>query len=440
MDCCAKGVLMNILLIGHELSVSGAPNSLLRQACYFRDAGYNVDIISLNDGKLKQRYLEEGFSPIIINDSDDAIRDAYNKQNKKYDFILCNTTVTYKAVDFLQHQQTPLVWFIRETRLVDIGMKTDANFARVFRSFYNIYTVSNYAARVCRKYNKNVKIIYNAVSDKFKKYKPINKTVRFGFIGRIAEDKGAGVLMDAFKQLTLTNPNTELHIAGNYNHEYAQQLKDMNVPHVKWYGEVQKQEKENFFNNIDILIVPSLDEPSGLTVIEGAMYGKPIIATDKTGANYIVKDRVSGFIVKANNAHDLYIRMKDILDCDIAFMQKMSRQMYLKYGTIDRERKSVLKMLKDNKQNIPVINNIETDNYRIATRDKKFNLHIPVIYYSRCDNKTKINILGAQVLKIKRTDIDYVVYVFGIQVFKRHISCCFAKINLFGIRVCKYRI
>ena len=64
---------MNILLIGHELSVSGAPNSLLRQACYFRDAGYNVDIISLNDGKLKQRYLEEGFSPIIINDSDDAI-------------------------------------------------------------------------------------------------------------------------------------------------------------------------------------------------------------------------------------------------------------------------------------------------------------------------------------------------------------------------------
>lgn len=84
--------------------------------------------------------------------------------------------------------------------------------------------------------------------------------------------------------------------------------------------------------------------------------------------------------------------------------------------------------------------NIETDNYRIAKRDKKFNLHIPIIYYSRCDNKTKINILGAQVLKIKRTDIDYVVYVFGIQVFKRHISCCFAKINLFGIRVCKYRI
>lgn len=352
---------MNVLLIGHELSVSGAPNSLLRQACYFRDAGHNVDIFSLRDGDLKQRYLEEGFKPVIVENSYSAINEAYYKQNKKYDFILCNTTVTYKAVDCLQHQHIPLVWFIRETKLIDDGMRDNPEFAKVFRNFYNIYTVSDYAANVCKKYNKNVRVINNAVADNFKNFKPLSKKVVFGFIGRIAQDKGCENLIGAFNKLTLEKANVELHMAGDFNHEFAKRLQDMNVPCVKWYGEVQKEEKENFFNNIDILIVPSLDEPSGLTVIEGAMYGKPVITTDKTGANYIVKNQKSGFIVQAGNTDDLYNHMKMMLNSDLFSMQKESRKMYLKYGTTKKEQKSVLKMLKDNKKNFPVVRRIDLD-------------------------------------------------------------------------------
>lgn len=344
---------MNILLVSHDLSVTGAPNSLLRQACYFRDAGHDVDIFSLKDNNLKGRYIEEGFNPIIVENSQSAILEAYNKQNKKYDFILCNTTVSYKAVDVLQHQNIPLVWFIRETKHVNVGMETDKDFARVFKNFYNIYTVSKYAASVCRKYNKNVKIINNAVQDCFKQFKPVDNKIVFGFIGQISRDKGVKVLFDAFTELTNKKPNTELYIAGRNNHDFAKQLQNMNVPRVKWLGEVQKQEKERFFNEIDVLIVPSLDEPSGLTVIEGAMYGKPIITTTKTGAKYIVKNRKSGFIVKTGDTKDLYKYMKKILDCDIVSMQQKSRGMYLKFGTTDKERKSVIKMLLKNKNNIP---------------------------------------------------------------------------------------
>lgn len=344
---------MNILLISHELSVTGAPNSLLRQACYFRDAGHSVDIFSLKDGNIKERYIEEGFNPIIIENSQSAIADAYYKQNKKYDFILCNTTVSYKAVDFLQHQNVPLVWFIRETRLVDIGMENDKDFAKVFKDFYNIYTVSDYAATVCKKYNRHIRIINNAVADNFTQFKTVTDKIVFGFIGQISREKGMKYLLDAFNKLTTENSNTELYIAGDYNHQFAQELQNMNVPRVRWLGEVQKQDKENFFNSIDILIVPSLDEPSGLTVIEGAMYGKPIITTKKTGAKYIVKNKKSGFIIKPGNTQDLYRHMKRILNSDLFAMSKISRNMYLKFGTIDKERKSVIQMLHKNENNIP---------------------------------------------------------------------------------------
>ena len=39
-----------ILLVSHEMSLSGAPQSLLRQARYMRDAGYQVVVWTMLSG------------------------------------------------------------------------------------------------------------------------------------------------------------------------------------------------------------------------------------------------------------------------------------------------------------------------------------------------------------------------------------------------------
>ncbi|MCQ2581155.1 MAG: hypothetical protein MJ164_03215, partial [Alphaproteobacteria bacterium] len=83
---------------------------------------------------------------------------------------------------------------------------------------------------------------------------------------------------------------------------------------------------------------------------------------------------------------------------------------------------------------------IETGKYRLARRDMKYNISIPVIKYSKHDNKIKLNIFGAQVFKLKNTEKDYIIYLFGLQVYKRHISNGYAKINVCGIRVWKYKL
>ena len=83
---------------------------------------------------------------------------------------------------------------------------------------------------------------------------------------------------------------------------------------------------------------------------------------------------------------------------------------------------------------------IETGKYRLARRDMKYNISIPVIKYSKHDNKIKLNVFGAQVFKLKNTEKDYIIYLFGLQVYKRHISQGYAKINIFGIRIWKYKL
>lgn len=346
---------MNILLVSHDFSVTGAPNSLLRQAKYFRDAGHHVDVWGLKDGNLKPQYIEAGFNPIIVKNISLGITRAWHKRKCNYDFILCNTTRTYKAVKFLQHKNIPVVWFIRETKLVDDGIANNKKFANLFRNFYNLYTVSEYAAGVSKKYNKNVRVINNAIADNFKKFKKSAKKISFGYIGSIIRIKGIDILVDAFNKLAKDNKNVELQIAGNYNKEYGQELKKQSCSAIKWLGEIQGSDKQKFFDSIDVLVVPSTDDPCPLTVIEGAMLGKPIITTDTVGSNFMVKNNKNGYIVKTGDADDLYKSMDKIIKKDLSTMSKQSRQMYLKYGTTERERKQVLNMLKINKNNLPPV-------------------------------------------------------------------------------------
>lgn len=346
---------LKILLVSHDFSVTGAPNSLLRQAKYFRAAGHDVDIWSLNGGGLLPRYLEAGFCPIVIENRRSVIDRVYRHLNKRYDFILCNTTVTYKVVDVLSRYNTPLVWFIRETKLVDDGMRENPNFARTFSNFYNLYTVSPYAASVSRKYNKNVRVITNAIADSFDGFKKTGDKIVFGYIGSIIDVKGVDFLVDAFMRVAEKHDNIELRIAGFYNSEYGNRLREKakNCANVVWLGELQGAEKRCFFDSIDVLCVPSLDDPCPLTVIEGAMHGKALIVTENTGSNYIVKNGFNGFVVKTADADALAAAMTDVLGGDIDQMKFASREMYLKYGTTEREEREVLKMLYDNLDNKP---------------------------------------------------------------------------------------
>lgn len=387
---------MNILLISHELSVTGAPHSLLRQAQYFKNAGHNVDIWTLNGGELEQRYITEGFHPLYIHNKEHEIFFAFKKQNKKYDFILCNTTVTYKAVKALQHYNIPLVWFIRETRLVDEGMDHNSAFAKVFMEFNNIYTVSEYAANIIKKYNQNVRVIHNAIEDTFSCFSPVDATIKFGFIGSIGPVKGIDLLIDAYLEVIKVQNNVELYIAGNYNSNLGHTLREKtkNITSIKWLGIVQNEEKERFFNQIDILCMPSLDEPAGLSLIEGAMKGKALITTDTTGANYIVEHGQNGYITKSKDKKALEEAMLMMTRQNIHLMQKYSRYMYEKYGMSTHEKDAVLQMLHDS------VNNFRYLGCKI-TRLKYF------IYFMKK--------MAPQ--KIKRTNGCRDIYFFGFKIF-----------------------
>jgi glycosyltransferase involved in cell wall biosynthesis len=77
-------------------------------------------------------------------------------------------------------------------------------------------------------------------------------------------------------------PSYELRIAGAGNEHYTAFLEERaaGLP-VRWMGWL---DREVFFSEIDVLVVPSLwDEPAGLVISEAMHYGVPALASDRGG-------------------------------------------------------------------------------------------------------------------------------------------------------------
>lgn len=231
------------------------------------------------------------------------------------------------------------------------------DFARVFRNFGNLYTVSEYNAGIVRDYNPNVRVIHNAVPDIFKGFSTPTDHVRFGYIGSYIPVKGVDLLLEAFAEIRNSRPAPELILAGDPWTDWGRALKAAhgNDPGVRWIGEVQKASKERFFDSIDVMCVPSLDEPSGLTVLEGLMHGKPVVTTDRTGANYAV-DEKCGAIVRAGSTDALTDALRTLsAPAAVAERVRHARENYLRFGTPELERTAVLKMVADNIGSKPMV-------------------------------------------------------------------------------------
>jgi len=108
--------------------------------------------------------------------------------------------------------------------------------------------------------------------------------VTVGILGQIAPHKGHG---DAIEAMRALGAGFRLLIAGNGDASYVTMLKQKSAElPVEFLGFVGPLE---FFEKIDILIVPSWEEPFGIVLLEAMASGVPVIATDRGGPKEIAR-------------------------------------------------------------------------------------------------------------------------------------------------------
>lgn len=133
--------------------------------------------------------------------------------------------------------------------------------------------------------------------------KPENAVPHILWLTNMMRTKGLVEFLDALKILKDKQLSFNVDFIGGFTNEISEEefnrivlangLSDVIVYHGKKYG----AEKDSFFRNADMFVLPSYTEAFPLTILEAMKYGLPVVATNVGGINAEVKDGVNGLLI-----------------------------------------------------------------------------------------------------------------------------------------------
>ncbi|MDE6592814.1 MAG: glycosyltransferase [Oscillospiraceae bacterium] len=125
------------------------------------------------------------------------------------------------------------------------------------------------------------------------------------FAGRLVYYKGAGVMLEAFGQIS----GAELFIVGTGADEQALRAQaEAYGGRVHFMGRLSDEDMRSAFGDCDIFLLPSTrkSEAFGIVQLEAMVYGKPVINTSlDTSVPFVSIDGETGFTVKPGDPEEL---------------------------------------------------------------------------------------------------------------------------------------
>lgn len=157
------------------------------------------------------------------------------------------------------------------------------------------------------------------------------------YMGRLEKVKGLETLLYSFQLLYKVHKNCRLIIAGDgsYGHalqQLAQKLKIKNA--VSFVGFINKKEKERYFNEADIFVVPSTYfETFGMVILEAMCFQVPVIASRIGGIPEIIINGETGILFDPGDKRDLFKKIDEL------YIDKQKREALAKaaYKRIKRD-------------------------------------------------------------------------------------------------------
>jgi glycosyltransferase involved in cell wall biosynthesis len=188
-----------------------------------------------------------------------------------------------------------------------------------------------------------VGVLYNGVDQKFindASQKKANddkitfpkNVCKFGFFGRLEEQKGLKYLLKAIAQLDEEERAKSFFIiVGKGSRE--DYLKDL-VEKLKIgqyvYFSGFKKNPYYYMNLVDVVVQPSLFEGLSITMLEALALSKPILSSNINGSENIIDDGVNGFIVQKKSPDKLRKKLVFFIK-NRKYIEKFGKKSYKKF-------------------------------------------------------------------------------------------------------------
>jgi glycosyltransferase involved in cell wall biosynthesis len=138
---------------------------------------------------------------------------------------------------------------------------------------------------------------------------------RVGSVGRLERVKGTEYFLRAAARLAADHPDVRYVVAGtgSCERELRELAVDLGIAHlVEFLGYVGAAPP--LIASLDIVIVPSLSEASGLTAMEAMALGVPVVASFAGGLSEVVENGRTGLLVPPADAEAIARAVARLLD------------------------------------------------------------------------------------------------------------------------------
>jgi O-antigen biosynthesis protein len=343
----------DVLLVSHDLSLSGAPIMLFDTAKVLMQNGYYVIVVCPDDGPLRMVYQENGIA-VIIDTLVLREHHSFERFAKNFDYIICNTVVTWPVVKQMQHI-VKTVWWIQEGNVVNL-FTHNQNFIETLAGAKNLVGVSDYSISFVKPYNKQIKKIYNACYD-VKVERPDRyehkKKVIFGLIGSIEPRKGQDVLINALESLSADMHNKiEVWFIGrtldiNYLESLMERIHKLGF--VKILGEKNRAQCMSLMSEIDVVLNISRDDPFPVVLVEAMCLEKACIVSSNSGLAELIQNGDNGYVFPSEDAEALACQINLLIENANAIgrIGANARRTYEKFLTIDKFQQKLMTLMEE---------------------------------------------------------------------------------------------
>lgn len=188
--------------------------------------------------------------------------------------------------------------------------------------------------------------IYNALSRQFTDLSLQRADDRqpftLGVVSRLERIKGMDLVMPALAEVRKAHPDVRLLVVGDgsLRQEMQEQAEDLRLQAaVEWAGRQSQESLPQWYQRMDIVLMPSRSEGFGLTAIEAMACGCVVVAARIGGLPEVVRDEEVGLLHEPESIADMASKInrliehpdlwKEMAEKSAAYVQRFSFNRYV---------------------------------------------------------------------------------------------------------------
>jgi colanic acid/amylovoran biosynthesis glycosyltransferase len=181
---------------------------------------------------------------------------------------------------------------------------------------------------------------------------PMRDTPRLVCIGRLCEQKGQLILLEAAQRLKQQNIRFELVLAGDgeMRPEVERLVSQYGLEEqVRITGWISGQQVRDELQAARAMVLPSFAEGLPVVIMEAMALERPVVSTTVAGIPELVRHGHDGWLVPAGDAQALAATLADVLARDVQDLRRMghrARMRVLERHDIDTEAAKLLRLFK----------------------------------------------------------------------------------------------